>query len=617
MTCPGVNFCVVLWPILFPVFLSFSFFAFIPNARLFYGAMFIVVHILYLIAVFLFSSSLNNRRSLSAHDLAQHCAAGFDQIVDHQRLNSQATSNSARHGSDLADSIRTYSTTPSAPSLLHDVSLDAIHGYTTEDAISDDAPTINYTVPAESEPSMPSTIAPSSVASRPSIPRSPLRDLDGDSDDASVHRRYRTDLHAFLDAERNAHPPSRDAFNIVQWNVRGLESSAAALWSDIVYGHVSVLMLQEQYVGYKYAERWQPITLEGYHRIHDPLHKTAIYIRDGVKHREIPLRLHTHGVGAKHTLHACAAALRVRIGTQWKYLVLLNIYKSPSGNADVLQIQNYELQCREYIRKKLRQTDLHGFIIGGDFNATHSCMMSSRGVVRCDQSAVDGLRLHNWAARERYAVLNNGQPTRWFADRDTRTICHSWLDWSLATDDIAERTRWRVREIDMCSDHYQIWLTLDVSFHKRTDDFKLDQRWKLANHSCLWTRFEQRLAEEWDVVAAFVDQVEELQCSNEDKGNKVAHRIIDMFHVVAMDVFGLSDPKDKHWKRWITKGGQQVSIRYHEVYRRIKRHDIPNTAADFKEWERLKALRKRMFHGLRRSWIERKYQRCRDNGDDH
>ena len=100
---------------------------------------------------------------------------------------------------------------------------------------------------------------------------------------------------------------------IVQWNVNGLQTATATLWNDIIHGKISALLIQEQYIHYKHAKTWNPINLRGYHRYDDPHHKTAIYVRDGIKHRKIPLKLHSAGDKDEDCLHATAVAMHVKV----------------------------------------------------------------------------------------------------------------------------------------------------------------------------------------------------------------------------------------------------------------------------------------------------------------
>ena len=139
----------------------------------------------------------------------------------------------------------------------------------------------------------------------------------------------------------STHHPNYDPkedLRVVQWNVNGLNTATKTLWNDIVHGSISALLIQEQLPGYVHAAKWRPIDLDGYHRYEDDKHKTAIYIRDGIKHRHIKLKLHSNGPENEDRLHATAVAIRIRVNGDWRYLLLLSVYKSPNGNADLAYI---------------------------------------------------------------------------------------------------------------------------------------------------------------------------------------------------------------------------------------------------------------------------------------
>ena len=103
-----------------------------------------------------------------------------------------------------------------------------------------------------------------------------LRDqMQEDLDDVLVPEDGADSSESHSDAE-SCHNPTYnyDDVRIVQWNTQGLGTSLATMWNDLQSGNVSALLIQEQHIPYNSA--WTPISIPGYHRDQDPLHKTIL-----------------------------------------------------------------------------------------------------------------------------------------------------------------------------------------------------------------------------------------------------------------------------------------------------------------------------------------------------
>jgi hypothetical protein len=137
----------------------------------------------------------------------------------------------------------------------------------------------------------------------------------------TLMQEIRDDVAELAPAEFEA--PKVPNLRIVQWNANGLATSLATLWTDLYLGSISILLIQEESVHYN--PNFAPVKIHGYYAIHDPMCKTAIYIRTGTKHRMIPLELHSNGPQPEDTLYATAAAVRVQMNGEARYILLLNV----------------------------------------------------------------------------------------------------------------------------------------------------------------------------------------------------------------------------------------------------------------------------------------------------
>ena len=404
----------------------------------------------------------------------------------------------------------------------------------------------------------------------------------------------------------------KDDFCVVQWNVRGLETATKTLWNDIVHGNISVLLIQEQAVHYN--ADWTPIYIEGYHRYTDANHKSAIYVRDGIKHRRIPLKLHSNGDSPKDILHATAVATRIKVNNQWQYLLLISVYKSPNGHADVEQLRSYIEQGRTYIRDTLGSKAVNGFILGGDLNATHSLILPADRQHQTWSPNSDGQKIADLCLTKGYDILNNGQPTRFYADNNTRSIKTSWLDWTICDGIVKDLCEWRVRETDTISDHYQIWMRLRVGYHKKSDDYVPAQHWKLNNTPESWQCFGRVIQKLWDTERHEVDKLDASTIPVTDKAEKLGDIIVELFNTAGNNVFGLSDPSDRRWRRWMTKAGQKICLDYTDCYHQMTNGEHHNS----QQWHyyiNLRDQRNYVMRSLKKNYLEKEYARAKYHGD--
>ena len=88
----------------------------------------------------------------------------------------------------------------------------------------------------------------------------------------------------------------------------------------------SILMLQEIQTHYK--GYFQPMDLMGYHKHMDSLCKTGIYIKDGTDFEPIKLKEIAYGSRVEDILYATSIIVKLKMGSQQKYIVILNLIKT-------------------------------------------------------------------------------------------------------------------------------------------------------------------------------------------------------------------------------------------------------------------------------------------------
>ena len=108
--------------------------------------------------------------------------------------------------------------------------------------------------------------------------------------------------------------------------------------------------------------------------------------------------------------------------------------------------------------------------------------------------------------------MNNGQPTRFKVNNPTYAVQESWLDWTICGGIIKDLYKWRVREMDMISVHYQIWMTIAVGRHYREDDFVPDVHWKLSRDPEKWSHYGRLMSDEWDSLQHRVENYCYTEC---------------------------------------------------------------------------------------------------------
>ena len=397
---------------------------------------------------------------------------------------------------------------------------------------------------------------------------------------------------------------------ILQWNTGGLSLKTTALWMTMMQRQIDVMMLQE--ISTRYNPNLAPIPFSGYDQIQDKYHKTGIYIRETLKYIKMKIKL-IPGRTVEDTLYATAIVVRTQVGPHSKHILLMNVYRSPSGKQDIsTALQSYVDQCYQQCSELPIPINIEGELIGGDFNASHTAWGAQRDTAN---SAKYGKILHDHISLSNYEVLNNDQPTRFRFNHTKKCVVHSWLDVTFATSYVKDHSKWVTLETDQQSDHYQI--VIELTNHKGTNrkrsDSEIEYRWSITDDDAHWTAYQSALSTKWESVADQLEQIENADYT-QDNSENISSLIQNVFCSPAKQVFELRE-RQTIWKKWVSSKAQAISIAYHRQYRRFmrKRHRTPN------DWQKLVAkrrLRDKVMRQLKREWIEKRFHRHGLQGRD-
>ena len=391
--------------------------------------------------------------------------------------------------------------------------------------------------------------------------------------------------------------------NILQWNIRGLQDKSSELWHTIQQHNLDVVMLQE--VRTRYTNSGS-IPIAGFDYHSDPFQKTGIYIKSSLRYHHIPINLRINVDNPEDTLYASAIVVRTHIGPTTKHILLMNIYRSPSGKQQLLvSLRDYIRQCTNYCSNLTKPIQIEGKVIGGDFNATNPLWGAPASVSR---TADYGANLIDFAHTDSYGILNDGSPTRYHLNTTTKIHKHSWIDVTLASYNLQDYCTWKVNQTDHQSDHYQIFIQLSnyISSHQTPPESQPEERWSITDDEAHWSAYNDALAAQWEESQTDFNHLSTQQLDT-SVSTKLSHLIRDIFCKSAATVF-MKKEKQTHWKRWVSTKAQAISIAYHRQYRRFmrKRHRTSN------DWNKLKAMRRnrdKVMRQHKREWIQKRFNR--------
>ena len=354
------------------------------------------------------------------------------------------------------------------------------------------------------------------------------------------------------------------ARSILQWNAGGLDSQFAVFQHTMYDRDIQIAMMQE--VLPHYIPNRIPPQLRYYHVYADCHCTTAIYVNQSVRHTHIPLRL-PHNLLPVHEMHATAILAYLPINSTPQPVVLLNLYRSPTGVATTLEYLQYVQQIRTWCSAQSINTTSLQWLIGGDLNAKHEAWGSSP---KSTASYRHGQTLYKQLTSSPYLLLNNGQPTRWYTHSTSSgsELRHSHIDVTWATAHLARHLVWRVFEKDQSTDHFQIFIDLDEPISPPITEAET-AHWHLPHDERDWAPFHQYLLRNVDSTLQQIDsellsaQTSTAICTN------ITDRIVTLYQNAAKTVCKFQS-SPRHWPKTISKKGQALSIRYHRYFQYCK-----------------------------------------------
>jgi hypothetical protein len=409
-------------------------------------------------------------------------------------------------------------------------------------------------------------------------------------------------------------PTSTDGFKILQWNVNGYHTRTGILIRDLRLHDFSAALIQEA------SKVYEPFTrpnLPGFKVYPDLFGKTAVIVRKDLKCSEIPLKLLNDADSVKDTTYASAVVVRLLRRGKITDVLLMSIYRSPQNKSALTHVQKYLQQCRHWLTQHGRKVQLRDWIIGGDFNASHTAWGAKRGTTSSKRA---GRRLKRFLDDTAgWSMLNSrhSPPTWVFHDQTARKTTHSWLDITLCSQRLAASATWHVEQIHKQSDHYQIHITIPADW--RPPDLCLDEMqetmWKLRDDPVVWAAFTTDIEQRWlTEQTSLRDMMTDFRRTKQQRIEDISECIEKIYHSAAQSHFG-TKVRRSIWKKWIPKRAQFHSIQFHRFYRRFikKRRKTRN------DWRIFEALRKKRDYWLsyyKHRWLEAKFHQAHLRGKD-
>ena len=318
------------------------------------------------------------------------------------------------------------------------------------------------------------------------------------------------------------------------------------------------------------------------------------------------------------TVFCSAAWIRITVLGKSKYIILCNIYISPSGNPDIaLSLDDYLEQIQQYLRDHSMDKAVHGWIMAGDFNASHA-RWGAPDPIRSDTRYKRGEDCIDWIDANRFQVLGSGQATRWYYRKNkhsrSRTIANSWIDLSLCRGfKPGEVSQWIVQR-PQGPDHFPIYIEIGaMKINKLRGYYDNSYFWKFKGEEeeLNWDIFRDNISDLWiKLKERFLELKAALDNGNAEYDkqsmlNYMASEVITMYHNTAYSVFGIAQ-REETWKKWTSKAARRASIKYHRYWRKMKK----KSRIKANHWRKLKALKKdrnRLMKHYKRQWLESKF----------
>ena len=250
--------------------------------------------------------------------------------------------------------------------------------------------------------------------------------------------------------------------NFLQWNWRGLRTSAAELQALVRQRRPLAICIQETKLSLECS-----FSMKGF----------SIFRRDlasnTIAHGGVLLAVH-HSVPVRELpLTTALQAVAARVCLIHREITICSIYCPPGVALPVSELRMLMLELPPPV------------LILGDFNSHHSAW-------GCGSICPRGRLLASFLNDESLCVLNTGSPTHFTLPSGSTSA----LDLSLASPQLSPLFTWRADEDAMGSDHFPVW----IEFRERMSLGRRPPRWNLSKAD--WSQFQSRLEEAFQGTSA-------------------------------------------------------------------------------------------------------------------
>ena len=249
--------------------------------------------------------------------------------------------------------------------------------------------------------------------------------------------------------------------NILQWNCRGIRTSALDLQACVRQTRPLAICLQETKLS---PESY--FSMKGYSIFRKDLTVNTI------SHGGVLLAVH-HSVPVKQVpLVTSLQAVAARLCFIHREVTVCSIYCPPGVALPLVELHQLIAELPPPV------------LILGDFNSHHSAW-------GCDSTCPRGRRLASFLNDESLCLLNTGAPTHFTLPSGGTSA----LDLSLASPQLSPLFTWRADHDPMGSDHFPVW----IEFREQMPLGRRPPRWNLAKAD--WSQFQSRLEETFQGIS--------------------------------------------------------------------------------------------------------------------
>ena len=405
----------------------------------------------------------------------------------------------------------------------------------------------------------------------------------------------------------NTHRIKESELRVLQWNTEGFRYRTTQANQMGINWDVDVHMIQEVQVAYE--EGYVAPNLPNYAVFQDERAVTATYVRHGWEVEQVPLQLTTGEITDGHprdTFWATAVWLTQRHkGKTPRSTVLLNVYRSCNGKTNSNVLHQYIQQIEDWIESQERGWHTIRWIIGGDFNSSHSAWGAKKGSAGAKK---DGHILFAEAQRLNLRIENTGDPT-WFRwNQITNRISVSWIDVTLTKGYKEDEIQWQCIQEDHGGDHFPILIDVlgEETLKRRRHNEHHEESWEIKDDDEHWEIMREQLE---ILRPQYEKRLEHIKWAfgGEDAANKSGILLKDLYTKAAKATFRIKK-KTKHWKSWVNKKAQHVILMYKKMWRRMwKERRKGLSAGNWKRLRKLKKQRDKTCKYYKTQWLEHRF----------